>query len=197
VKKLVLVRHGETNYNQQHRLQGQLDIPLNDTGQRQAERVCLALRSERFSEIWSSPLARSFATAQAINRHHAVNLKSTEFLLERSFGEMEGDPVEEFQRLKANSDLAVQHFRAPGGESLADLKKRAQLLWQQVKEFDGDDLLLVGHAGIFRAFIGVILEWDLERWRTITQLNTCINSFVFDDHGKVSAYQLNEAGHCV
>ena len=196
VKKLVLVRHGETDYNRQHRLQGQLDISLNEVGIAQAKHVSLALRSDTFDAIWSSPLSRSMDTAVHINRFHNVPLHPENLLLERSFGQLEGQSQPALKDLQNSSFQSFDQFAAPDGESLLELSQRAQSLMVNLNRFSGERLLLVGHAGMFRALIGLLLNWNIERWSSITQHNTCINSFLFDEHGDVSAYQLNDNEHC-
>jgi broad specificity phosphatase PhoE len=195
VKKLVLVRHGETDYNRQHRLQGQLDIPLNDIGIAQAKRVSLALRSDAFDAIWSSPLSRSVDTAIHINRFHDAPLHRLELMRERSFGQLEGQPQQALKDLQNESTQTFAQISAPGGESLFELSQRAQNLQTKLHGFSGERLLLVGHAGLFRALIGVLLNWDIERWSSISQHNTCINSFMLNKDWEVSAYQLNEVEH--
>jgi broad specificity phosphatase PhoE len=117
-------------------------------------------------------------------------------LIERSFGQLEGQPQQALKDLQSSSTQSFDQLAAPDGESLFELSQRAQTLMVKLHGFSGERLLLVGHAGLFRALIGLLLNWDIERWSSITQHNTCINSFLFNEHGDVSAYQLNDDEHC-
>ncbi len=70
--KLILVRHGETLWNKEHRVQGFTDIALSETGKRQAERLAVCLRDERIDAIYCSNLQRAFETARVIGQFHAL-----------------------------------------------------------------------------------------------------------------------------
>ena len=84
--KLCIVRHGETAWNAEHRVQGQLDIPLNEIGLRQAQAVGLALGQERFDAIYSSDLVRARQTAAPIADLLSMNLLIEQSLRERHYG---------------------------------------------------------------------------------------------------------------
>src|SRR5579871_2334109 len=90
ITRLIAVRHGETAWNVEARLQGQLDIPLNDRGREQARRAALSLADERPDVVISSDLARAQATARAIAEHNGCPLVLEPDLRERSFGRFEG-----------------------------------------------------------------------------------------------------------
>jgi len=197
MKQLILVRHGETDYNQKRLMQGQSNIPLNKTGLSQAYRVAQVLKNVPIDALWSSPLSRAFETTESIAKHHQLTIQTDILLIERSFGDFEGRPHEELNNFEKRTNSTNASLKIPNGESLDELLSRAQQLVDRIKSTENvGTLLMVGHAGIFRAIIGALLNWPLDKWMTIQQHNTCINTLNFDDDGVVVAYQLDEHEHC-
>src|SRR5512144_516062 len=90
VTRIVAIRHGETAWNVDTRIQGQLDIPLNDTGRWQAERLGRAVADEPITAVYSSDLQRALETAQAVARACERDIVTDTGLRERHFGEFEG-----------------------------------------------------------------------------------------------------------
>ena len=88
--RVIAVRHGETAWNVATRIQGQLDIGLNDTGREQALRVAAALAREGLDAVYASDLARARDTGAAIARAAGLALQTDAGLRERSFGQFEG-----------------------------------------------------------------------------------------------------------
>jgi broad specificity phosphatase PhoE len=197
VKFLTLVRHGETDFNRQGRLQGRTNTPLNCDGQQQAQRVAEVLKSQTFDGLWSSPLDRALNTAITINEHHQLPIQTMEALIERSFGTFEGLPVAQLRAHEPDDMESLQDFVIPGGESIAQLQQRARELADRIRAEANEHLLIVGHAGLFRPVIGALLNWPMDRWFHLAQHNTCLNSFRFDEDGQVVAYQLNDHQHCL
>lgn len=98
IMKLYFVRHGQTDWNIQNRLQGSTDIPLNSTGIEQAHIVADKLRSIHIDLIISSPLNRALNTATIINQNRNIPLMTNDALLERSFGCLEGINGNEYDK---------------------------------------------------------------------------------------------------
>ncbi|GAP20385.1 histidine phosphatase family protein [Leptolinea tardivitalis] len=123
-----LVRHGQTDWNLEGRLQGQLDVPLNETGLKQAQSLAETLRGKPFSAIYSSDLMRARQTAEIIAR--VVNLPITfdKRLREISQGQVEGmlfsDVIQKFEGALADRTRNPVESRLPGGESVAELAER-------------------------------------------------------------------------
>jgi len=118
MKRLVMVRHGETDLNKQRIIQGQSDTVLNNIGQQQARLVAKVLRSELFDAIWSSPLRRALDTAQYINEYHHKEIEIHDALLERSFGDYEGKPVSALIADEKSKETDLFTRLMPNGESL-------------------------------------------------------------------------------
>lgn len=143
---LTLVRHGETDWNAQRRMQGRTDIPLNDTGRRQAELVAQRLEGTRWDAIVSSPLIRVMEVSRAIAR--AIGYPEHEIvqrpdLVERGFGEAEGMTLaERTERFGADGPI-------PGLEPYEELDRRVMNALREIEvEYRGGRALVVAHGGV-------------------------------------------------
>ncbi|BEV70831.1 histidine phosphatase family protein [Paludibacterium sp. THUN1379] len=153
--RFCLVRHGETDWNIERRLQGQIDIQLNTTGLQQADRLSQALAQAglAFSALYVSDLQRARQTAAAIARDNALTPIATERLRERHFGHFQGLTYAEAEvripedyRLFKSRDPAY----APGsGESLAVFQSRVQTFFDEAAaRHPGQTVLVVSHGGV-------------------------------------------------
>lgn len=147
-----LLRHGQTDWNIDFRLQGITDIPLNQTGIEQARSVAQHLHPVDWDLIIASPLSRAIDTAKAISDHFGgFALRIEPLLLERSFGEAEGMTYQEYQQTFGHA--------APGAESLEELRLRVEnLLDFMAAEFAGKRVLAVSHGALIRKIIRVVSE---------------------------------------
>lgn len=127
--RLILARHGETDWNGERRIQGSAsDVPLNAAGQRQALCAGSALRQEPVEAIYSSPMARALQTAAAIARPRGLTVAVEPALKEINAGDFEGKTVDALRKPLSEFVLAYgqgEMPRLPGGESLDDLQRRA------------------------------------------------------------------------
>ncbi|MFC1943926.1 histidine phosphatase family protein [Chloroflexota bacterium] len=147
--RLILVRHGQTENNRRHLVQGQSDSELNELGRAQAGAVAGALKEERVDAIYTSPLKRAWDTAHAINGFHGVDMVTLDGLKELDVGEYDGLPLEEmivkYQALLAGSAHESTTVRFPGGESIADLRERIWTAFQFIISKRYDSVVVVGH----------------------------------------------------
>lgn len=152
-----LLRHGQTDWNIDFRLQGTSDIPLNVTGVEQARKASAAL-----TEVWdvlvASPLVRAVKTAEIVAQTHKFGVLNIEpLLLERSFGEAEGMAYDEWREKYPDSVV-------PGGESLADLEARChRLLMKLVDDFSGRRVLTVSHGALIRKLLNIVSKGEFPR----------------------------------
>ena len=151
--RLCIVRHGETDWNAEKRIQGQIDIPLNAAGRAQAAATAAGLAGQRFDAIYSSDLARTLQTAEPIAAAFGLPLFATPVLRERHYGRMQGltgaEACSRFPELHAIYAARDPHHDLDGGESLADFAERvARALRELAAAHEGQTLLLVAHGGV-------------------------------------------------
>jgi broad specificity phosphatase PhoE len=173
---LGLLRHGQTDWNVEGKLQGTSDIPLNETGQRQALAAAAAINPVEWDIVLSSPLSRARATAQQIVDSHSLGqLAIDDRLLERAFGEAEGLSYQEWKTLY---DPAVG---VAGGENLEQLEIRAnKMLDEFAEEFSGKRVLAVSHGAFIRKLVRIASDKRLplegERFA-----NTSLTKLIYKD----------------
>lgn len=154
---IALLRHGQTDWNIDFRLQGTSDIPLNETGLAQARAAAEAISSQ-WDVIVSSPLDRAVKTAQIVAERHALGeLEIEPLLLERSFGEAEGMLYTEWREKFSDS-------KVPGGESIEELEARChRLLVHLASKYQGKRVLTVSHGALIRKLLNIASNGELPR----------------------------------
>lgn len=153
---LTVVRHGETDCNKEHRLQGcEIDVPLNDNGKKQAYGLAESLKGTAFDLILCSPLIRASETAQILAKTIGIEtIEYMEDLKERRFGDWSGQSVEkliaEHPMMRADACLAMQECAPNGGETLSQfLERMEQAVHTMTQQYAGKRLLVVCHRGTF------------------------------------------------
>jgi probable phosphoglycerate mutase len=146
---LLLVRHGQSEWNAAGLLQGQTDVPLSALGHEQAEAVARELASLRPGALLSSDLRRAVQTAEYCARATGLAVSTTPALREQGYGVLEGRPSRELWDVV---DWTDPHWAAEGGESLAELHGRvAAYLKELAAEPPADVIALVTHGDTIRA----------------------------------------------
>ncbi|MFN4115710.1 MAG: histidine phosphatase family protein [Inhella sp.] len=177
--KICLIRHGETAWNAEGRLQGWTDIALNATGRAQARAVGLALAGTRFDAVISSPLERALHTAQAIAGRQAIRQEPG--LRERHFGELQGltrgEIAASFPAIQAELNARSPSYQPPGGESLQDFAARVLAVFRQLRQQhrQGQQLLVVAHGGVLDIAYRMASDQDLHSPRLHALPNAAIN----------------------
>ncbi|MFN3974485.1 MAG: histidine phosphatase family protein [Dehalococcoidia bacterium] len=168
----LLVRHGESTWNQERRVQGQQDPPLSTQGRAQAQ--ALRQRLERFplAHAYASDLGRAVETARILLQGRPVPITLTPALREFRFGPWEGKP---YDTLAQEDPIRFQQFMAgapsfdppPGGETRHQVLQRIKPFIAQVQEnHQGQDILIVSHGGCLRALVVALLGLPTEAlWR--------------------------------
>ena len=154
-----LLRHGQTDWNIDMRLQGISDIPLNEAGHAQAKLAADILSAGQWNQVISSPLSRAMVTAQYVSDALGLaDFNVHELLLERSFGVAEGSSYEEWrERLQAG-------IHAEGAESIGELEKRViKLLDELARQYEGKEVIAVSHGALIRKLIGIVSNGELPR----------------------------------
>jgi broad specificity phosphatase PhoE len=177
--KLILVRHGETYWNKERRVQGgDSDIELNDTGSEQARKLAAFLENEPITAILSSPMQRTIATAKIIASQHQLPVEIVQGLRELKVGELEGMPVSNLTT--TFSQFLMQWWqdrgamKLPNGESLIELQQRAWKVIEGLLEKHKDEtVVVVSHYFVILAIIFKALDLPLD----------CFTKFKVDPSG--------------
>ena len=197
---IYVIRHGETDWNTKHWLQGTTDIPLNRNGIEVAEITSEALKGIPLDVIFSSPLKRAYQTAEIMKRERQIPLIVDERLKEISFGCFEGlcctgpnynIPDPDFPNFFQNP----AHYNPPeGGESIAELCVRGTdfLTWLIDRpEYQDKTVLISAHGALVKALLSSLLITDLkEFWKGGVHKN-CAGSIIDVEHGTASVRQEN------
>ena len=162
--RLLLVRHGETDWNRQGRFQGQIDIPLNPNGHAQAAAAGEFLQRVRFNRAYTSSMARPRQTAEGILRHHpGVPLTSVSDLVEIGHGQWEGRLEQEIAAdwgaLLADWKRAPETVQMPDGETIHDVWDRSLRGWNRIAASLADDetALVVAHDAVNKTILCALL----------------------------------------
>jgi probable phosphoglycerate mutase len=185
MKSLLLVRHGETEWNSDRKIQGSVDIPLSEAGRVQAAAVAhdLAERGFRAHRIFTSDLQRAAETGRILAERLGISdVASSPLLRELHCGEWEGrfiDDLRQNDREFYEAWLDDPSLVLPGGESVLQLRARVVRFFETHRaELDAaDHVLIVAHGLINRMFLSVLLQVDPQRARYFSQDNTAVNLF--------------------
>lgn len=189
MKKLYLVRHGQTTWNLESRTQGGKDSNLTDLGLKQAERLGEYFRNVKLDEIYSSPLKRAHSTAKIIADIKGLECKLDPRLVEMNFGEWEGlttaeieqNYPENFKTWREEPHMA----QIPKGETIEIAQRRMVEFVDTIMESDKENILVVSHGTIIRLLLLHILSMDLRHYYKLKQDNCAINLIEFKGHEPV------------
>ena len=186
--RLIAVRHGETAWNVDTRIQGQIDIGLNATGLWQAERAGLALADEDIGVIYASDLARAWQTAEAIARPHGLAVQPEPRLRERAFGHLEGMSFAEIESMLPEDARRWRErdpeFEPVGGESLLTFRDRVtRVAAELAARHPGQLVTLVAHGGVMDVLYRAATRQELQAPRTWQLGNAAINRMLWTPEG--------------
>ncbi|OGP76612.1 MAG: hypothetical protein A2W09_06560 [Deltaproteobacteria bacterium RBG_16_50_11] len=196
---IYLVRHGQTAWNKEEIFRGRSDIPLNETGLKEAELAGEYLKKKEIHAVYSSPLSRALQTAQKVGQFHNLEIRPLNGIIDMSFGGWEGKSLKEVQekdeeryRLWREEPHRV---KLPGGESLEEVRIRSMAALEVViQKHLGKTLVLVSHRVINKVLICGILGIDNSHFWQIGQDTTAINLIQYKD-GRYILSLLNETCH--
>ncbi|WP_230180401.1 histidine phosphatase family protein [Aquabacterium sp. CECT 9606] len=188
ITRLLVIRHGETAWNLEARIQGHTDIPLNEHGRWQAERLALALADEGLDAIYTSDLQRARDTAQAVARATGLTLQLDQGLRERNFGRLEGMTQnqvalqwpEEGRRWRERDPT----YGPEEGETLQSFYQRCVDTAERLAQLHpGQTVALVAHGGVLDCFYRAANHIPLQAPRTWTIGNVSINRLLYSPEG--------------
>ncbi len=183
---IVLIRHGETAWNAERRLQGHIDIALNGEGERQALALGLALQGESVAAVISSDLQRAHQTAQAVAQHHGLSVHLDDGLRERCFGGFEGLTYSEIKQRYPLEYAAFQSrdvdARLPSGvrqgESFRQFYSRTMIaILRLAQQYQGQKIVIAAHGGVLECAYRAALSMPLATPRDFEVRNASINRF--------------------
>lgn len=182
--RLIAIRHGETAWNADTRLQGHMDIALNERGRWQAGRAAQALADESFAAIYTSDLQRAQATAQALATLTGHRPQPHTGLRERHFGELQGQTHAEIEEhFPAQALLWRQrdpHWTPPGGESLTTFHHRiTQTVAELASAHLGEQIVLFAHGGVLDMLYRNATGQTLQAPRSWNLANATINRLLW------------------
>jgi 2,3-bisphosphoglycerate-dependent phosphoglycerate mutase len=188
VTRLVAIRHGETDWNVDTRIQGQIDIGLNANGRWQAQRLGQALADERIDAVYSSDLGRALDTARAVAQQAGLTVQTSTALRERAFGVFEGltfaDIEQRFPDQARRWRLRDAGFGPQGGETLAEFYARAvAAVADLASRHRGQHIAVVTHGGVLDALYRAAARIALDAPRTWQVGNASINRLLHGDDG--------------
>jgi probable phosphoglycerate mutase len=187
-RRLIIMRHGQTDWNAEWRFQGRTDIPLNEVGLEQARAAAPAVAALKPTRIVASPLQRALVTAQTVAEHLGLDVEQHDGFIETDLGVWEG-MVEADVRHGYPSDIRAWRAGIPGqragvtGESKLDLAERTMTAVQGIMHDadPGSVTLVVMHGGASRALIGALMGLRPEDWNTYLSLGNCAWSVLEED----------------
>ena len=180
ITRILLVRHGETTWNQQGRYQGQVDTPLSERGWAQGRQLAKALSVVKLDACYASPLSRAFNTAKLCAELHGLDVTTDERLLEIAHGEWEGmlaDEVEQqWPELLYKWRTTVVDAPMPGGEAIDEVADRSMEAFNDIaRDNEGKTVLVAAHDAVNKAVVCRVMGTDLSHFWQVKQDNTCIN----------------------
>lgn len=182
--RIIAIRHGETAWNVDTRIQGQLDVELNDTGRWQARQTALALQEEDIAAIYASDLSRAFETARAIGAVAGLQPVPVPALRERHFGhfqtltwaEIETQWPQQAQQWRTR----VPDWSPQGGESLLTLRARiSDAVHTLAQRHLGQQIVLVAHGGVMDVLYRLATGQELQAPRQWPLGNAAVNRLLW------------------
>lgn len=191
--KIYFIRHGETIWNKEKKIQGQSDIPLNEYGRELAHVTKEAIKNISFDIVYSSPLVRAKETAQILVKDRNLEIYEDQRLVEMSFGEGEGESLPE---IHAHPEMKLHNFihnpgnytPPKGGETFEELYARCKSFIEEIiipAEQKYNSMLIVGHGALIRGMIHYINNRPSKDFWIVTHKN-CAVTIVDCTNGKLS-----------
>ena len=201
--RILLVRHGETEWNVVGRVQGWTDIPLNARGHAQAAALATRLQDTPITAIYSSDSSRAAGTAGAVAAAHGLEVKRLPELREKGFGVWEGLTQTELER--DHADLwhryhALHELDAaiPGGETYSEVYDRMRGVLCRILDAHpnpGDTVLVVGHGGSSRTLVLAALQAPLSTLQRLQSDNASLTTLSFRGIADGRVVSLNDTSH--
>ena len=186
-KKILLVRHGTTEYNETDRLQGRIDNPLNGKGRCEVERLAARLKNEPIDAFFSSPLKRALETTAILNHGHGRPLTVVPEFSEIDLGDWEGQVYsrvrEQFSEIHQRW-INDPDFPVPGGESFNAVCTRTETGMERVLQSGQQSILITAHASVNRAILGSLLRLSPAQARLFKTGNAALSRMLLMENSQ-------------
>lgn len=198
MKKIYLVRHGESEWNTIKKIQGQNDIVLTAKGIKQAQLIGKRLKYEKIDIIYSSDLIRAYKTAQIIGENLNLDVIPMEEFREINFGIWEGLSTEELMKNYEEEMIlwmtAPEKFYVNKAETLKELQERAMNGINKIIHQDFENVLIVSHSATIKTIILGLLDISLSNFKNLTISNVGLSIIEIREYNKVLKL-LNDTNH--
>lgn len=184
--RLYFIRHGQTDWNLTGRIQGSLDIPLNENGRNQAERLTKAMKERPVTAVFSSPMKRAAETArwvaESASSDEKVPVIYVKELSEISYGDWEGQTMEEI--LENHGEEYEKWWKdpengaPPGGESMVQIMERCKTAWEKILKEAKGDVAVVSHGAVLEYLFFLVSGRKIEEETGVVD-NASITSFEY------------------
>ncbi|MGA8256406.1 MAG: histidine phosphatase family protein [Nocardioides sp.] len=193
-RRLVLLRHGRTEWNHAGRVQGQTDVDLDDEGRAQASRVAVEMAKLDPTVLWSSDLLRARRTAEALADVTGLPLVLDARLREFGLGEREGMTHAEYAAAAPEEFNLFRHGyydSAPGAEQTDAVRDRMREVLRALLETigPGETVIAVSHGAAIRVATGALLGWPDDQFHTLRGLENC-GWVVLEEHSEIDGLRL-------
>ena len=198
--QLILIRHGKTNWNETGKCQGISDVPLNQNGLEQAEKLALSLKDEELDVIYSSDLQRAYTTAKKIADYHSLEVN-----IESGFREMDQGGLEglEFSYIRDNYQHVLKRWRENpeaftlpgGGESMTDVQNRAYVAVSKlITKYSSKRVVVVSHNLTIITLLCKFSGKSMKYFRDFA-IDECSKSIVEINDGDIAVKSVNDTSH--
>ncbi len=192
------VRHGESLYNAEGRLQGHLEVPLSPRGVQQAKATAEALAGQPIEAIYASPLCRARQTAEVIARRLGLPIRFDDRLKEIDVGRLQGRLRKELRgeeaEVLARWASGDPDFRLPGGESRRQVAKRGREAFEAIRRAGHAQVLIVAHGTVLLSTIKLLAGLALEGPPRTLQ-NASITTLRWPEHGPLQILAIDQVAH--
>jgi len=198
-KKIILIRHGETDHNKQGKAQGWLDVSLNKTGLKQAQKLARRLKDEVIDVIYTSDLKRAFQTTKPFSKLKKIKPIKTKKVREWNMGTWADKTWDKIQKEFAHifdekGDLTDQDWKGHAGESINEVFSRAEKFLKELsKKHPGKTVVVTTHGGTKKRILKLLGILRMDENPKIN--NTGVTILEKDKDGKYKATVFNDASH--
>lgn len=198
--EIIIIRHGETEWNKTGRFQGHSDVPLSAEGRAQAAALGKNLVVDHVDAIYASDLTRAMETAAPLAQRFGLEVISDPLLRELNFGSWEG---RNFNDVNAENPDAMKTFyndpervNIPDSEPFPEFQRRvAGRVREIVAQERGKRIVIVSHGASIRILFADILSMPIRSIWHVSQLNTAVNKICFEDDGFAVVTLMNDTSH--